>query len=43
MQNLEPKVSIIIPVVIAYIWYAWRTMTRKAIYKQELEESENKY
>ena len=36
-------VSIIIPVVIAYIWYAWRTMTRKAIDKQELEESENKY
>ena len=35
-------VSIIIPVVIAYIWYAWRTMTRKAIDKQELEESENK-
>ena len=36
-------VSLFVPFVAAYIWYAWRTMTRKAIDKQELEESENKY
>lgn len=36
-------VSIIVPFVIAYIWYAWRSMTRKAIDTKELEEADNKY
>lgn len=36
-------VSIIIPFVIAYIWYAWRSMTRKAMDTKELEEADNKY
>lgn len=36
-------VSIIIPFVIAYIWYAWRSMTRKAMDTRELEETDNKY
>ena len=36
-------VSLIIPIVIAYIWYAWRSMTRKAMNSQEIEETENKY
>lgn len=36
-------VSIIIPVVIVYIWFAWRSMTRKAITTQELEDTEHKY
>ena len=36
-------VSIIVPIVIAYIWYAWRSMTRKAMNTKELEETENKY
>lgn len=36
-------VSIIVPIVIAYIWYAWRSMTRKPMDTQELEEADNKY
>ena len=36
-------VSLIIPFVIAYIWYAWRSMTRKAESITETEEIENKY
>lgn len=36
-------VSLIIPVVIAYIWYSWRSMTRKAIDTREIEEAENRY
>ncbi|MDE7074467.1 MAG: cytochrome d ubiquinol oxidase subunit II [Odoribacter sp.] len=36
-------VSLIIPFVIAYIWYAWRSLTRKAMNEQEVEEEENKY
>lgn len=36
-------VSIIVPVVIAYIWYAWRSMTRKPMDTKELDEADNKY
>ena len=36
-------VSIIVPIVIAYIWYAWRSMTRKPMNTKELEEADNKY
>ena len=36
-------VSLVIPVVIAYIWYAWRVMTRKPMTRQMLEESDPKY
>lgn len=36
-------VSIIVPIVIAYIWYAWRSMTRKAMDTKELDESDTKY
>ncbi|MEG0796649.1 MAG: cytochrome d ubiquinol oxidase subunit II [Odoribacter sp.] len=36
-------VSLIIPFVIAYIWYAWRTMTRKEINRKELEENNVEY
>lgn len=36
-------VSIIVPIVIAYIWYAWRSMTRKPMDTKELEEADNKY
>lgn len=36
-------VSLIVPIVIAYIWYAWRSMTRKAMNIKDLEESDNKY
>lgn len=36
-------VSLIIPIVIAYIWYAWRSMTRKAMNTKELEETDVKY
>lgn len=36
-------VSIIIPIVIVYIWFAWRNMTRKAMNAKEIEEAENKY
>lgn len=36
-------VSLIIPFVIAYIWYAWRSMTRKPMNTKELEETDVKY
>lgn len=36
-------VSLIIPVVILYIGYVWRSMTRKSLTAQELENTENKY
>lgn len=31
-------VSLIIPAVVAYIWYAWRSMNRKRITREELED-----
>lgn len=36
-------VSLIIPVVILYIWYVWRKMTKRPISAKELEEAETKY
>ena len=36
-------VSLVIPFVIAYIWYAWRSMTNKPMDTKELEEADNKY
>ena len=36
-------VSLIIPLVLAYIFYAWRQIDRKAITEQELHETEHKY
>ncbi len=36
-------VSLIIPVVVAYIWYVWRSMSKKKINKNELESSEEIY
>jgi cytochrome d ubiquinol oxidase subunit II len=30
-------VSLIVPFVIAYIWYAWRSMNKKQIDKDEVE------
>lgn len=36
-------VSIIIPFVIAYIWYAWRALTRKSINADELKGEDHSY
>ena len=36
-------VSILIPFVIAYIWYAWRAMNRKPITRQEIETEDHLY
>jgi len=36
-------VSIIIPFVLAYIWYAWRSMDKKKLTEKELEETSHKY
>ena len=36
-------VSIAIPFVLAYIVYAWRSMDRKSLTSQELEETDHKY
>lgn len=36
-------VSILIPFVVAYIWYAWRAMNRKRITPQEMEQEEHLY
>ena len=36
-------VSLIVPIVIAYIWYAWRSMTRKAMNIKDLEETHKRH
>lgn len=36
-------VSLIIPIVIIYIWYAWRALTRKPISTDELKEGGHQY
>ncbi|MCG8699114.1 MAG: cytochrome d ubiquinol oxidase subunit II [Bacteroidales bacterium] len=36
-------VSLFIPVVLAYIWYAWKSINIKAIDKSEMETTEHKY
>lgn len=36
-------VSLGIPFVAAYIWYAWRAMNKKQVSKQELDNEEHKY
>lgn len=36
-------VSLMVPFVFAYIWYAWKAISNKKIDKQEMEESEHKY
>lgn len=33
-------VSIMIPLVLAYIWYAWRSMNRKALTRQEIRATD---
>ncbi len=36
-------VSLIVPFVLAYIWYAWKAINNKKIDKIEMEEEEHKY
>lgn len=36
-------VSLMMPFVFAYIWYAWRAISRKRIDKEEMEEEGHKY
>jgi cytochrome bd ubiquinol oxidase subunit II len=36
-------VSLLVPFVIAYIWYAWRALTKTKVSKKELEENEHVY
>jgi len=36
-------VSLMVPFVIAYIWYAWKKMDSKAITKQEVEQDSHMY
>jgi cytochrome bd ubiquinol oxidase subunit II len=36
-------VSILVPFVVAYIWYVWKAMTRKQISLKELEEQDHVY
>lgn len=36
-------VSIVIPFVLSYIWYAWKALTKKPITTSELEKEEHKY
>ena len=36
-------VSLMVPFVIAYIWYAWRALTRKKITAKEMEEESHIY
>lgn len=36
-------VSLMVPFVIAYIWYSWRVLTKRKITESELEENEHVY
>lgn len=36
-------VSLLVPVVVAYIWYAWRSMNRKQITQEELSKEDHVY
>jgi len=36
-------VSLLVPFIIAYIWYSWRVLTKKKISVSELEENEHVY
>lgn len=36
-------VSLLVPFVFAYIWYAWKSISNKKIDLQEMEDSEHKY
>ncbi len=36
-------VSILIPIVLAYIWYVWYSMDKKKLTEKELEETSHKY
>mgnify|MGYP000852396310 CR=1 FL=1 len=36
-------VSLFVPVVLAYIWWAWRAIDKKKIDKQEMKESDHAY
>jgi len=36
-------VSLLVPVVVAYIWYAWSQMNKKPITKKEMEEDSHAY
>lgn len=36
-------VSFIVPIIIAYIWYCWRAMTKTPLTTKELENVEDKY
>ncbi len=36
-------VSILVPFVVAYIWYVWKSMTKEKISMKEIENQEHKY
>jgi cytochrome d ubiquinol oxidase subunit II len=36
-------VSFIIPIVLAYIWYAWKSINNKKITEEEMNSEEHKY
>jgi len=36
-------VSLMVPFVVAYIWYVWKAMDNKPITKQEVENDEHMY
>jgi len=36
-------VSILVPIVVAYIWYVWKSMTKEKISMKEINEQEHKY
>jgi cytochrome bd ubiquinol oxidase subunit II len=36
-------VSLLVPLVVAYIWYVWKSMTKEKISMKEIEEQEHRY
>lgn len=41
--NVMSVVSLLVPFVVAYIWYAWKSINNKKIDKEEMENASHKY
>ena len=41
--NIMSYVTVLIPIVVAYIYWAWKSINNKKINDEELEETEHKY
>ena len=42
-RSVMAYVSLLIPFVLAYIWYAWRSLNRRPVTSEELRDEEHSY